>query len=559
MPNGHTLPPGVSLPDLSGVELPPTPNPEGVVDLSLLHELVWDHRPHITPEIHLPTRWIYVLSGGGARGAFEVGALLYLAASGRPEPAGICGTSVGAINTLALGEGFESGIPKLKGVWLSLLEGRDMLEWEPWVHDLRRRGVPIHDLLTGRHDRIGIVDYLATLYTYSTTSAIEEAGSSALAIYNLEPIRRRLAENVDTTALQRASKALRLVFVDLEAGYRHFVTESGEVITLTAQGRTRESLPYPTLQEALIHGAIASAAIPVAFRPESMERSNGTRWTCVDGGVRDVLPMRAAFDLIDNDELPGIGSDIGIVALSAAPVGMMNRRRLIGGSFGEEGFSPATRRENILTIGLRSVSIAVDEVHLDEVHPLGQTPANVQVVHIGPSFNVGPTDGIDPGLIQISMAYGYMTAFDEYARIDRGLSDDDYERLWWNTNFIAQARRWAWDLENLVQFVPGPVWEPGLVVQIRNAKRIIFEFVTDRISRYGTDSLPEEISNPDVGNINVFTDWWNQWERHTPRTTHPDLDPYAAADDPFARPSTPWDLLAGPRRGVSTPAESPPS
>jgi predicted acylesterase/phospholipase RssA len=44
-----------------------------------------------------------VLSGGGARGDFQVGALLYLYGVGR-YPQIICGSSVGAINGVKLAE-----------------------------------------------------------------------------------------------------------------------------------------------------------------------------------------------------------------------------------------------------------------------------------------------------------------------------------------------------------------------------------------------------------------------------------------------------------------------
>ncbi|NOY70529.1 MAG: patatin-like phospholipase family protein [Deltaproteobacteria bacterium] len=55
-----------------------------------------------------------ILSGGGARGAFEVGVIKYLEEKGwRPDL--ICGTSVGAINAAAIGSGMS--IEDMIGLW----------------------------------------------------------------------------------------------------------------------------------------------------------------------------------------------------------------------------------------------------------------------------------------------------------------------------------------------------------------------------------------------------------------------------------------------------------
>jgi len=55
-----------------------------------------------------------VLSGGGGRGAFEVGVMKYLDEKGW-KPDLICGTSVGAINAAAIGSGMS--IPEIIRIW----------------------------------------------------------------------------------------------------------------------------------------------------------------------------------------------------------------------------------------------------------------------------------------------------------------------------------------------------------------------------------------------------------------------------------------------------------
>jgi NTE family protein len=55
-----------------------------------------------------------VLSGGGARGAFQVGVMKYLEETGW-KPDLVCGTSVGAVNAAAYGSGMS--VEKMIGLW----------------------------------------------------------------------------------------------------------------------------------------------------------------------------------------------------------------------------------------------------------------------------------------------------------------------------------------------------------------------------------------------------------------------------------------------------------
>jgi NTE family protein len=69
------------------------------------------------------------LSGGGARGDFEVGALRALYNRGlRPDI--VCGTSVGAINGAAIAQG-DGGLEQLEAVWRGLQQNSDMYLFDP--------------------------------------------------------------------------------------------------------------------------------------------------------------------------------------------------------------------------------------------------------------------------------------------------------------------------------------------------------------------------------------------------------------------------------------------
>jgi len=86
-----------------------------------------------------------ILSGGGARGAFQVGVWDYLQERGW-DPDLICGTSVGAINAVAIGSGMP--LEKLMHIWKTL-DRRKAYRWRLlrflWFALFTRRFRPLMD------------------------------------------------------------------------------------------------------------------------------------------------------------------------------------------------------------------------------------------------------------------------------------------------------------------------------------------------------------------------------------------------------------------------------
>src|SRR5215472_14804088 len=83
------------------------------------------------------TRVAISLSGGGARGDFQVGAVRCLYDHGI-QPTLLCTTSVGSVNGLKLAEGEGSpdqGLWGLENIWLALQSNDDMFQPEPWTKD----------------------------------------------------------------------------------------------------------------------------------------------------------------------------------------------------------------------------------------------------------------------------------------------------------------------------------------------------------------------------------------------------------------------------------------
>jgi len=177
-----------------------------------------------------------VLSGGGAKGAYQVGVLRKWLHEEKNEYDILCGVSVGALNTSFLaqyGPGFAgTSYADLKELWDGIDTCRVYRKW-PFFGEMAALWKP--------------------------------------AVYDSSPLQTMVRTRLDPERLKASGKKLRVGAVDLESGeYRLFAED------------------YRHIQEAVL----ASSAFPAMLLPIWMEAS---RWT--DGGVRTVTPIRAAVDL----------------------------------------------------------------------------------------------------------------------------------------------------------------------------------------------------------------------------------------------------------------------
>ncbi|WP_333684937.1 patatin-like phospholipase family protein [Pontibaca methylaminivorans] len=211
----------------------------------------------LQPRSDLPPRSALVLQGGGARGAYQVGALLAIAelAPRRRSPFSIiCGSSVGAINAAPLAAGathFPRSVQRLETLWRGL-HSTSVYETHTlslafaglrWLGSFLIGGVrdgprpvslldnsPLARLLEGevhpdhisRAIACGALDALCI-----TASSYEE--SSAVTFFqahpDLEPWRRarRRGERTRITARHLlASSALPFVFAPVKIGTSHY-------------------------------------------------------------------------------------------------------------------------------------------------------------------------------------------------------------------------------------------------------------------------------------------------------------------------------------------------
>ena len=261
-----------------------------------------------------------------------------------------------------------------------------------------------------------------------------------------------------------------------------------------------------TVNVDLVLAARASSSIPVIFTPVEI---SGSRY--VDGGVRTLAPIEAA-----------INAGASIVYAVCASTSKMDF---------ENDLEPAVLP--LLAIALRvGEQIMPDEVGHRDLLPINGWP--LPVIVIQPEAEVDDIhDGmtIDPGLIRIRMAHGFMRAYDTLRAHDEDSSavrafTERNSRLG-HTTAIVQLRRQIWEAEfaaNGKQLVPGNALpptpptvlnvqtDPAALEKVKHMKDQLLQLLADRVNFYtdathniaGIDSLPAD-----------FNDWTRQWEKHT--------------------------------------------
>ena len=212
-----------------------------------------------------------ILSGGGARGAYEVGVLSYVLdgfarVRGAPPRIDIlCGTSVGAINACYLAAHMADptlGVRRLADLWTGInLAG--VLGFG------LRQAMSMHRVVLG-------------------------GGAEAAGLFDVTPMARLIEREIPWRAIARTLRhghlsALSVSATEVASGRTVIFMQTGPDGTLptTAPPRTiiRGALVGP------LH-ALASAAIPILFPPVRIGRE-----LFMDGGVRQNTPIAPALRL----------------------------------------------------------------------------------------------------------------------------------------------------------------------------------------------------------------------------------------------------------------------
>ncbi len=244
-----------------------------------------------------PRRLGLVLSGGGARGAYEVGVLSYIfdelrgAQKGRIEVDIICGTSVGAINSAAIAASMseqQDGMRHLVRLWETLEIDRV--------------------LNFGWRQAAGI----AGLFSKKMSAGLVDVSPMA------QLIRREVPWKSISRSLRRGHlKALSITCTEVSTGRAVLFMQTGPQL-----GLPRHSPPRTLMRAERIGPAhvLASASLPLLFPPVQIGNQ-----LYVDGGLRHNTPVAPAIRLgathvlvvgtsrdvggvLDNEELPDVSS-----------------------------------------------------------------------------------------------------------------------------------------------------------------------------------------------------------------------------------------------------------
>ena len=174
-----------------------------------------------------------VLSGGGAKGSFELGVVDYLVNDLKIDFQVICGVSTGALNAsiLSQGKGYDGlkeKLEELKKVWFSIRSEKDIF----------KKGFEIN------FPRI-------------------------VSLYNGSPLKDKINKNINQKDLTSSEKEFRIGVVSLN---------TGQYLSIDQENRRVKDFVF------------ASASIPVIFPPVEIKRQS-----FVDGGVREITPLADAF------------------------------------------------------------------------------------------------------------------------------------------------------------------------------------------------------------------------------------------------------------------------
>lgn len=217
-----------------------------------------------------------VMSGGGSKGAFEVGVLRYLHDHENVEYDIIAGVSVGALNASMLATGpMKETLPILEKVWFEGIKGNSSV----WKHyllwhmvgcvigtSLLSLGTLLCAILGGP---LGLTIFLALL-TLGSLYVPYHFIETLRSVYRTGPLRSIVRKYLDLEKLKTSGKKLLVGAVAYETGEYRCADETNPDI---------------------IKWIMASSSFPLFFPLEKIE---GLNWT--DGGVTNVVPLQDAIE-----------------------------------------------------------------------------------------------------------------------------------------------------------------------------------------------------------------------------------------------------------------------
>jgi predicted acylesterase/phospholipase RssA len=285
---GHVAPP------IQAAAPPPAPRPsrgsmpsiEGVRPIRVTPRILELIRPNLPRRRRSGNKKALVLSGGGAKGCFEVGAAKKLWEDGyRPDI--ICGISVGSLNGAKLAEKADTSATDLEAIWRKM-------------HPSQGGGGSVYSKdyyvkFIGEWLRDMVVDFVDEAAKANLFDWAKYAAAHLHSIHSMQPLRDLMRQHLRVDRIRRSGVTLRIGITDLGTGQYFSVTEPlpqratglvglGEVGRVEVEpdhrlGETWLSRPIlgadwyaMSLQDAIY----ASSTMPVFMDPKFLNLANTT-------------------------------------------------------------------------------------------------------------------------------------------------------------------------------------------------------------------------------------------------------------------------------------------
>ncbi|MCM3660360.1 patatin-like phospholipase family protein [Georgenia satyanarayanai] len=497
-----------------------------------------------------------VLSGGGARASFQLGALRYLYDRVGICPSVITGTSAGSILAAVLAQSAEqdgqrAALAGLEELWRGMSDSSDMFEELPWFSRLRERGPVWAEALERRKRRQGALGRsftrVAVLREEISTAAervVRTANGEGRQPERSEepehhpPVEHppvptqpsRLTPGGEPAEEEAASTDRHPAdapvsgpgrFLESIDMLRTMGRASGDLETIVEGARRERSMYRP--------GPIVNHLVdPEVFRPDAVAASGVTLRVAVVGLESGELRyVTEDGTLVDRDNRPlGDGPVDLVEAIRAScaipmvfppvrlgqenyvdggvreslPADVAIRHLGVGTCYAVVAGPSGLRREesyddrDMLGILMRTTTaIMTDEVQRDEVVRARAAGAVV----IEPEFDVHDTLTIEPGLVAIAMDYGYLRA----AEAVLGASGEEQAI----TRELVLLRRRIWHAEE--EIFGEDEAEPGRLERVAEIAGLKYT-LRDLLHRVPAERLPEGAE-----------EWWRTWERHRSEIT----------------------------------------
>jgi len=328
-----------------------------------------------------------VLSGGGARGAYEVGVAQYLA-SQNLVPSAYAGASIGALNAvyMAGAPSFRDGVSRLTEIWESLcieeiVKLNKQLVLLGLVHAAVKRGMLLHPELKALNEAFNLL-----------TSNVQW-------MRNVRKISQLIAENPLLAKLQHGVLDNRFLrgLLEEELGINDLGDSPVWVSAYPSKGMTRDILDY------LIAGAgirdtgeshylmlnelhsddrlpaiLASASIPVVYGHQTVQ---GQKY--VDGGMGSAMSSRGNTPLTP---LVQAGYRCCIV-VHLSDGAMFNRHEFPDTTIIEvrpaESLHPGGKLPSMFDFRPERVQALIRQGYTDAQRCIGQAFQAISLVHVG--------------------------------------------------------------------------------------------------------------------------------------------------------------------------------